>query len=230
MKICIKPIFATLFFALASAQAATYDPVANFNPTNDPAGTFTYGVGGTPASFVLLTHITNNCIGTPSDCIDNGANPTSAVTWNGTAGTATYATIQQPNTELRLDPQNTAGTIVRFNAPTTGNAYSVSGQFQGIDTGQHSVIVKVFSNGTQQYTNTINSFGAVDAFNLTGLSLVAGQTVDFVVITNSDCCNLSTGLAATITSGSTAPEPSTWMLIGLSVPLLLVLRKHRAVR
>ncbi len=220
--------------AISSAFGGTVNLATNFNaPNNGTASSvFSYGVGGTPAAFVTLSNPTPNCVGTPTYCYDNGQPEfnTSAVTWNGTAGTDSYSTVVQPNTMVRLDPQSSAGTIVEFTAPTS-DTYTVNGLFQGIDTGQHSVNTEVFVNGAQQgSTGVITSFGGQAAFSFSS-ALLAGQKIDFIVTSDSDCCHLSTGLQGTIanTAVSPTPEPNTLAFLGIG-SLALAARAIRGKR
>ena len=123
------------------------------------------------------------------------------------AGNTSDNTIRQPPTLLRMDPQLTPGTIVRFKAPSTGS-YSVSGYFQGIDTVQHSTILGIYAKGSQLFTQIMpnGGYGVQKAFNYPTVTLTAGETVDFVVATNSNCCYLAVGLSATIKGpDTTAP-------------------------
>jgi hypothetical protein len=215
----------------ACGFAGTWDVALNFNAPNNPNAStvFSYGQGTTPALFTLLGNATPNCVGTPTYCLDNGLGfpSASAVTWNGTAGNANYATIVQPNTEVRMDPQNSPGTILRFTAPST-DIYSVTGFWDAIDTqhGSHHTTGDIYVNGVDLFPNVdIGAFGTTNPFALTNLALTAGQTIDFIVTTRSDASFLSTGLDATITGS--VPEPATLSLIGFGLLAVARLRRRR---
>jgi hypothetical protein len=117
--------------------------------------------------------------------------------------TITYITVILPTNLLRMDPQQSPGTIVRFTAPVASSHYSVTGLFQGIDTVQSATNLYVYSNGSQVWTNTMpqGGYGTQRPISLTNLTLAAGQTVDFIVVTQGIRAYLSVGLQATITDG-----------------------------
>jgi len=228
-------LYGLLLGVSASAFGSTvYDVATNFNAPNNGAASsvFSYGVGGTPGAFAGIASTTLNCVGTPTYCFDSASFPAdSQATWNGTAGTLSYATIVQPNTMVRLDPQASAGTILRFTAPFSGS-FAVSGLFQGIDTGQQPVNTLVFADGVQQgSTGLISSYGASSNFSFNS-ALTGGQTIDFIVVRVESLYNLSTGLQATITGtpadGAPVPEPATLGLMLLSLPALALIRRYRS--
>lgn len=193
----------------ASCAGATWDPAANFNAPNNPqaSSVFSYGAGGSPAAFVPLSHLILNCVGTPTYCEDNGNSvPTqSIVTWNGTGGVLSYSiTIVQPADMVRMDPQATTGTIVRFTAPWT-DTYSLSGLFQAIDTNHNATTAYIYVNGKLNFTAIVGTYGQQQPFILSGLSLTGGETIDFLVMSDGLFGNLSTGLEATITSATNGP-------------------------
>jgi len=219
----IGVILTALF--VGTASAAVLDAAAAFNAPNNPNANalFSYGVGATPDTFAPLTRTRLNPVGTPTFELDNGLEqPTlSIVTWNGTGETITYLTIVQPPGVVRMDPQESAGTIVRFTAPAT-TTYSVAGSFEGIDTRFPGTDVKIFAGGTLRWSATPAEVVVGAPFSLT-VALAAGQTIDFVVSKPPPFrfVFLSTGLQARITYlGVPAPAASHASLA--AIVLLLV--------
>ncbi|MGJ5817292.1 hypothetical protein [Paludibaculum fermentans] len=188
----------------------TYDVVKDFNKTNASGGIFTYGVGGLPGQFTLMTKVVADFEGMPGIiCSSNGGLQPywSGILFNGSSSLYSALTIRQPPHLLRLDPQLTPGGIVRFTAPVAGQ-YDLDGWFESIDTNMHSTAVLVFAAGTQVFYNTLPwySFGTQLPFSAAALMLNAGDTIDFIVKTNSNCCYLSTGLAAKISRSTSATD------------------------
>lgn len=229
-----------LFLALAAnCFASVWDPVLNFNSTNNvnASPVFSYGVGGAPGSFVTLSNAIVDCIGTTTYCYNNGGGPSgySSVIWNGSGSTQSYATIVQPTTLINLDPQSTGGTIVRFTAPWT-DVYDVAGFFQAIDTNHHGTTGEIWVTNTNSFpAASLGAYLSMQPFNLSGISLNTGETVDFIVKSASDCCYLSTGLAATITSltdgpVTPTPEPTTFVMLGTALLAAGGARRLRASR
>ena len=193
----------------AASLPDTWNAVNDFNQTNAPGGVFTYGVGLLPGQFARMGTVVANTVGTPTTFISNGGSQpyVSFVLWNGMSTNTSDNTIRQPPNLLRMDPQLTPGTIVRFTAPSTAS-YAVTGYFQGIDTTQHSTVLGIYAKGTQLFTNIMpnSGYGTKKSFDYPSVALAAGETVDFVVATNSNCCYLAVGLSATITGpDTTAP-------------------------
>jgi hypothetical protein len=111
-------------------------------------------------------------------------------------------------------------TIVRFTAPTT-DFYTVSGDFQILDVSASGVNVSVegvgstFSQPLNVPLNTTADFSFGD-------SLLAGQTLDFVVDSAGSYFNDSTGLRATLT----VPEPVSVATLGVGLLGLGITRRR----
>ncbi|MBS1858543.1 MAG: PEP-CTERM sorting domain-containing protein [Acidobacteria bacterium] len=219
--------------AASSALAGSWDVAADFNASNNPGASsvFSYGWGATPAAFAAMSVVTQNCFAaSPTECLNNGASfpGTSSMEWNGTAGTLTSGTVNVFPGFVTMDPQSSGGTILRFTAPTAG-LYSMTGIFKGADSGQSATTGSVYHNGTSLQSVNVNTFLTGPTIGFSNLSLNAGDTIDFIVASNSGCCYLSTALGATITSqsgGSGVPEPGTLLLIPAALPLILRRRRH----
>jgi hypothetical protein len=129
---------------------------------------------------------------------------------NTTGATKTYAgSIRQPADLLNLHPG--AGgeqSTVRWTAPSSGT-YQLKGRFEGIDTGGTTTNVRILHKDVQVWSGNVNSFGAQATYDF-ALSVVAGDTIDFVVGygSNNTYNSDSTGMAAAITPISTSPTPT----------------------
>ncbi len=123
------------------------------------------------------------------------------VTKNMTGTTQTYGgSIVQPAELLNLHPgPGGEQTTVRWTAPSTGT-YQLQGRFQGIDTGGTTTNVRILHKGVQVGSGSVNGFGAQATYDF-ALSVVAGDTIDFVVDygSNNTYNSDSTGLTAIIT-------------------------------
>lgn len=202
-----------LVFASAHCLAQTritYDVVRDFNKSNAPGAVFTYGVGGLPGQFALMAKVVSSCDGVPGIvCVSNELQQPywSGIVLNQSGALHAPLSIRQPTDLLRLDPQLSPGSMVRFTAPAAG-VYDITGRFEAIDNVMHSTAALVFAAGSQLFYDILpnRSFGAQRSFNATSVALAAGDTVDFVVKTNSNCCYLSTGLAATISRAVSAQD------------------------
>jgi hypothetical protein len=209
--------------AVSSVRAQTYDAVSDFSGTN-PSGAWSYlysaTVGSPRAPLTTPTTFNGQVVGLD----DNSSIPTSVlVARNVGPGTTSYVTIVQPTNLLEMDPESLAS-YTQFTAPATAN-YSISGLFQGIDTGEgpHEVqILQDYQAGSPLFAATLNGFGQQQPFSFTQ-QLTAGETLDFTVNFTGDYSNLSTGLAATI---SVVPEPVSFGVMGVGVIGMLLRRKR----
>ena len=221
-----------LGFAVPNLNAdTTYNMVTGFSHTSNPNGVWTYEYDGTP--FTGAQGFSNVVAGLPG-WWNGGTQPDSrAILQNVTGGAVVYSTVTDPNNTLYLDPQG--GTVaVLFTAPSAG-AYTIAGNFVGIDMVGNSHPVSILDDGTVVFSGTIATYGATDSFNLSE-TLKAGDTISFDVGTGSggSCsyCFLGTGLDGTVTEASTtaAPEPGTVGLTLLGLGLVLIMRKRFAQR
>ena len=174
----------------AHANTVVYDAATNFNVSNNPSASnvFSYGQGATLAAFSAVSNVTLNPIGTPSATIDGNTAPDAIFSWNGTGSTQNWSGtgIDQPTDFVRMDPQSTAGDILRFTAPVTG-AYSVTGLFRGLDGNRGrfggQVDVSVYVNATRVLgPTTISDSTTPVNINLSSLALTVGDKIDFIVL------------------------------------------------
>ena len=226
--------------ALAGSAASggpLYDVAANFNSPNNPlaSSTFSYWMSSGSGSGSELLTGSATCLNPAAGycwSATDANNYTSSAVWNASGVDYADGSIRQPADQVRLDPQGTAGTLLRFTAPET-STYSLAGSFQSndLDIGW-GVVVQVFADGSILPGTAINKWnnGTV-AFSFASLALNAGQTIDFVVTPDSRGYAFNgTGLKAQI--GETGPdpavpEPATLLLGVLALPALLLRRRAR---
>jgi hypothetical protein len=188
--------------AATSSQAydivSTYwDAVQNFSTASNPNGQWTYGsepsLGGTFTPFT----ISGTCF-TDAPCWYNGETypNAAAMELNTSLYTQHFLAVIVPNNLLYVAPEANVA-VARWTAPATAK-YWIFGEFQGLDLSLPNVTVAIYENGTTiLFDNSLTFFGDYQTFNLGGLTLKEGTTIDFVV-TSTDPANDNVGLAATI--------------------------------
>jgi hypothetical protein len=182
-----------------------WNAVDDFSITSNPHGVWSYGWAASfEGTFTRLATPQNPCVGvTGLICWWNGAGlPTGAqVIRTTTQAPVNYLTIVAPTDMLWLAVESNE-VIVRWTAPATGT-YSIGGSFTGIDTGQASVNVGVYQNGTTALAQgNISAYGQVYAFNIPSVALTKGTTIDFIGVDTDSPYNDSVGLIATISEVS----------------------------
>jgi hypothetical protein len=177
--------------------STSWDAVQNFSTTVNPNGAWTYGsepsLDGAFTPFAAII----NC-STDLPCWYNGGSfPNSAALAIDTSlYTLHYATVIVPNNMLYLSPENNA-VVLRWTSPAAGK-YWIFGQFQGLDLSLPTVTVAIYEDQTTAlFSNSLTFFGDYQDFNISGLTLKKGTTIDFVV-TSTDASNDNVGLTATI--------------------------------
>jgi hypothetical protein len=172
-----------------------YDAAADFSPTSNPNGVWSYGtsppnvtsfvLGGNPGNYNGVDYWIND----PHIAVP-------AVTHNGT-GSPIYlfgSVLFQPG-ELGFHPgSDNTHAVIRFTAPTS-DSYALSTAFSGLDYGPTTTDVHVLVNGTSIFDFSVG-FGE-----------------------NGNYYGDTTGVEATLTSGA-VPEPASlvvWSVIGLAV-------------
>ena len=197
---------------LGSAQgwAITYNAVNDFSLSSNPNGqwSYLYDTGSGPQ---LLPYAQANAVGVMglNQWWNGEATPNSLSVWqNASGGTVSYLSIVDPPNLLWLDPQSHT-VIVRWTAPLSGT-WDVTGLFQGINGGEQPHNVEILENYSTVLLapTTMSSYGQVVPFNQP-VSLIAGNTIDFMVAATGGYHNLSTGLSASI-----APLTATITLLG----------------
>ena len=242
MKVRFSARYLVLAVALLScgvAFATSYNAVTDFSLTTNVASN-TWSYWGSPSTSVvnyfsnvtLLPVLFNGTCGFGTSCWDASSGPSNLILQNVTASDAFF-----PNSDARsgqLTFYTRSGIVdVRFLAPTAGT-YNVAGFFEGSANVPEisAEAIAINGNGTSPVFSMTAAvpFGSKNNFSFSA-SLAAGGTIDFLVAgvsTTSDLNSLATGFDATITSGSTVPEPATLSLLVLAgTPLVAALRKRK---
>jgi hypothetical protein len=210
-------------FALACALLAVpcaraggiYDVAADFSPTDNPNGVWSYGWSAALGSAFVADTTTANVSG-----LDFWEGPVTAayglgfplVDHNGTANPITLngTALFEPG-QLAMHPgPDGQYSVICFMAPTAGT-YQVAGAFTGLDfVGPTTTDVHVLVDGMSVFDGLVDGYQTGPSFGAT-LTLRAGDTVDFAVGygTNGNYLYDTTGLTATLSS---VPEPSTMIL------------------
>jgi hypothetical protein len=245
------PTIASLVTILLSMAAVT----ANAATIADIAGDYT-GPSTMPAGWGYLSsnQATGGTEGllSPNLAIGNGGNfgfGKSDGSWHlpGVVGSKDPASLQYEifgdgdanspvlGTDLLLHPGSDAANntvIVRYTISLAqinafGTMGSIAGSFREMVNGGDSVIVSIYQNATQLFTQTGTGATLTEAngtFNITGLTMAADDTISFVVNANTNAAADETALRGTI---ALIPEPSTYALFAGSLCFILVGRRSR---
>lgn len=143
--------------------------------------------------------------------VANSSFGTPVIYKNFSTGTLVSGTVTIPALTLVMHPGPTgfgAGgarefAVTRWTATSAGT-FDIAGSFLALDSG--STDVHVVRNGVSLFSTVRASF-ANTSFSLSGVSLAAGDTIDFVVGNNGNFTNDSTGLVATIVPSPAAAAP-----------------------
>jgi hypothetical protein len=214
-----------------NAQAAGWDATADFSPTRNPNGAWSYGTTATLAaafSSFATRHTELGGTGSADFWNDGGANN---LPWLGKSGASgwDYITVAvDPNTLSAHPGPSGEYAVLRFTS-ALGGSYAVAASFWGQDfAGPTTTDVHVRSGGNDAFSADVNGFGAASAKSWSGtVTLGMGDSLDFAIGrgVDNDYRFSSTGLSATI---SVVPEPTAagLMLAGL-LGLTLLQRRSR---
>lgn len=141
--------------------------------------------------------------------------------------------------DLVLHPANGSGVgsfvILRYTISAAdilnGTSATIDGSFRRAITFPDSISAFVFHNATQLFavdgstTGSDDSLSAVDgAFNITGLTVAAGDTISFVIGNNGTFNSDESAVNGTITL---VPEPASMVLVSAGLVLLTTVRSRR---
>jgi hypothetical protein len=208
---------------LASAQ---FDPSAQFSPTSNPNGVWTYGYESVPigSPFNLLT-LPLPVPSAPGPFIDSWQSPAFGavgVFHNGTA--ASQSVTIGPETSLfnsgmlamHAGPNDEYG-MVQFSAPANG-IYTIQGTFEGIDVAGTTSTIFLLHNNVVVAASNIIPFGPPVPLASGPFLLNVGDTLAYAV--GGGPFNSMTALVNAQVAAVGVPEPSPYALLGLAlVPL-----------
>jgi hypothetical protein len=235
--VALAGILALSLLAGETARAGTiYDAAADFSPTNNPDGVWSYGWSTTLGSTFNLdvSSTTSDGLNFWEGSISTGSPPGlfPDVIHNGTSNTITYTgTVQYLPGQLAMHPgPQDQYSVIRFTAPDAGT-FVLATSFTGIDfSGPTTTDVHVLLDGSAIFNGKVDGFGAGSGPSFTKtLTLRAGDTVDFAVGYGTDGTyfNDSTGITATLSS---VPEPASLVLQALGLAGMGVIASKRAAR
>jgi hypothetical protein len=209
---CIT-LFLPAFFC-GAAFAQVYDPAADFSPSSNPNGVWTYGWTHTLGGALSLDSAHHDASGL--DFWGGGVSTGNApgffpyIAHNGTNSAINYGGfLAYPPGQLGMHPgPNGEYSIVRFTA-LQAVLIDIVGSFFKIDSSA-TTDVHVLDNGVSIFDGQIGS-STTQPFSLVR-NVVGGETIDFAVGygANDSYFSDSTGLMATIA----VPEPGALWLSG----------------
>jgi hypothetical protein len=223
--VCGLLVLGACVWATPARADTVYSAAADFSPTNNPTGVWSYGWSATLGSALNLYPTPGSTSG-----IDYWIDPpitmlgVPSVTHNSTANVVTLGTVTWQPGQMVFHPGHDGQySVVRWTAPVEGDI-TLHAYFPGADfVGPTTTDVHVLYNGFALFDGDVSQFGSGPSYD-TALTVAAGDILDFAVGIGSDGSFLydSTGLDAIITypdggggSGQANPEPSTLLLLGL---------------
>lgn len=213
------------------ASAAVYDPAAQFSPTVNPSGPWSYGWSQSLGSqFILDERHGPDMYGLDfwqgdvfTDTAQAGYFP--LLVHNGTGkAVLAYNTVNLRPDEMLLHPgPGGEYSVMRFTADAPGS-FTIRGRFMSVDLFPGVTDVHVLVNGKSVFNGVVDTYREGPKFRTTQ-KLLAGDVIDFSVgFGNESFFNDSTRLQATIVA---VPEPSTVALWAMGLCLLNGMAKRR---
>ncbi len=179
-----------------------YDAAANFSPSSNPNGPWSYGWTQTLGS--SFTPDTTSYTGASLEGWSGPVNNYPYVELNASTSTFTGNDTVFPPGQMILEPgPNGEYSAVRWTAPVA-ETLSLNVSFVGLAPNPATTTdVHVLANGVRIFDGTVNDYGSSNAANFVApnVSVTAGETIDFVVGDGTDGTHFSdeTGLNVTIT-------------------------------
>lgn len=124
--------------------------------------------------------------------------------------------------ELQWHPSTGEDVVMRWTAGADITDLMIVGEIVGTAGG--SMIFDILVDGVQEYTTT---FSGVEFFNLNGLSIEAGEHVEFILNSNANQGGDLADIKASIFGNIAVPEPSTFVLLSMSIVGLAGFRRRR---
>ena len=220
----------------AVRAALVYDLAADWAVGSNPGGSWTYGAYGTgsggtldPSTFTPFpSHFANQFGGLDIWCFGGGVSDPN-IEKNVTASDIVAFGIDWVPGKVAFGPKS-GPTVARWTAPATGY-YDIAATYMTIQTVNNppNAEAHVYVGLTEVFDRTLTAvseaqFGTPENYSASYVSIVAGQTVDFVVFANGSDQTKTTAVDATITL---VPEPTLAGLLALGGLLLSGRRSPR---
>lgn len=182
----------------------SYDAVTDFSSSKNPSGAWSYGVLSAMIGGVFTADSSESpqCEGAIEVWTSGG----SEVIKNMTGSEFAWYSNVMPADQLLLAPRSLPSDL-RWVAPSS-DTYNVAGLFERLDSSSKApVSIAVIQNGTSVLFrgDDFITFHEQRPFELSGLSLQAGDTLDFYAVATTSDSYTGTGVAVTV---APVPEPS----------------------
>lgn len=224
-RLALMSVCCVLLFGVSSPLRAgiIYDAGADFSPTTNPNGTWSYGWLSTLGSSFVLDAVRQNFGGI--DFWEGAHSGVGGINYpyighNGSASSRTFGTGLYASGQMDAHPGPSGEyAVVRWTAPQNGD-FQIAVTFSGQDfDGGTTTDVHVLDDSAAIFNGEVTGFGDTVSFAGTQ-SLRTGDTIDFAVGfgTNGSYLFDTTGLSATIDFSPAAagvPEPSSILLLGM---------------
>jgi hypothetical protein len=237
-------LFFSAALGMSCATAGSFDAVSGFSlSTNTATNLWSYwatsntSVDSYAANVSILPVLYNGSCGGGTSCWDASSGVQNLVLQNVTGSDFLFPNSDARNNQLTY--YNRTGVVdIRFLVPTSGT-YSLTGFFEGSANAPEATSDLIVLNGNVgsplfSLGPALLSFGAVSNFSFAGVSLNAGDSVDFLVAgtqTTADANSLATGFDATFTQGSSSavPEPGTISIVAAGLALIAWSGRRKAL-
>lgn len=212
--------------ALAAVLGRASDAAADFSTASNPNGVWSYGWSATLGGAFTIDTTTNS----PTPGIDQwggfitpDGNP--SVSHNSTGSIIALSTVRFNPGQLCMHPGvNGEYSVLRFTAPTAGS-YLINAAFVGQDILGTSSDAHLLVNGSGVWADNVIGFEGTPVSVSSGLTLLAGDTVDVAVgFGGNDYFFDTTGVSF---SAQAVPEPATLSVLGVALAGLARRKRKR---